>query len=152
SEGSAERVEALEALGDLHYLAFLGDAAWHTYGEALAELPDHDPAVARLAGKATRFSARFVGSMHEVPEIDVVQRMIERGLAAAPGAGPDRTLLLINQGFLVTQREGRRDEVADAAVHAAEAAATELGDVDLLSAAFDLVQTHQELVGRRGDA
>ncbi len=37
SEGGAERVEALEALGDLHYLAYFGDAAWRTYGEALAE-------------------------------------------------------------------------------------------------------------------
>ena len=152
SEGSAERVEALEALGDLHYLAFLGDAAWRTYGEALAELSDGDPAVARLAGKATRFSARFIGSMHEVPEVEAVHRMIERGLAAAPGPGPDRTLLLLNHGFLVTQREGRRDEVADAAVREAEAAATELGDVDLLSAAFDLMQTHEELSGRRGQA
>ena len=35
SEAGAERAEALEALGDLHYLAFLGDAAWRTYREAL---------------------------------------------------------------------------------------------------------------------
>ena len=51
-QAGAERAEALEALGDLHYLAFHGDAAWRTYCEALAELPEGDPAFARLAGKA----------------------------------------------------------------------------------------------------
>ncbi len=88
SEGSAERVEALEALGDLHYLAFLGDAAWRTYGEALEELSDRDPAYARVAGKATLFAARFIGTMHAVPDVDAVRRIIDRGLRAAPGRGP----------------------------------------------------------------
>jgi class 3 adenylate cyclase len=152
SEGKAERVEALEALGDLHYLAFLGDAAWHAYSEAQGELSDRDPALARLAGKATLFSARFIGSMHEVPEVDEVHRMIERGLVAAPTHGPERTLLLLNRGFLVVQRESRRDEAADAAVREAEDAAAQLGNADLLSAAFDLVQTYEELSGRRGQA
>jgi DNA-binding SARP family transcriptional activator len=152
SEGGGDRVEALEALGDLHYLAFLGDAAWRAYGEALAELADDDPAIARLAGKATLFSARFVGSMHDVPDADAVHRMIDRGLAAAPGQGPERTLLLVNRGFLVIQRDGLRGEAADAVVSEAAAAATELGDADLLSAALDLVQTHEELSGRRGDS
>ena len=108
---SAERVESLEALGDLHYLAFLGDAAWRTYGEALAELSDGDPAFARLAGKATLFSTRFLGTMHELPEVEAVRRIVERGLLAAPGPGRERTLLLVNRGFLLSQREGRRDEV-----------------------------------------
>jgi class 3 adenylate cyclase len=152
SEGSAERVEALEALGDLHYLAFLGDAAWRTYGEALAELSHRDPASARLAAKATLFGARFIGSMHDLPEVETVRDVIERGLLAAPAPGPERTLLLLNRGFLVIQREGRRDDEVDVLVRDAAAAADELGDADLLSAALDLVQTHEEQRGRRGDS
>jgi class 3 adenylate cyclase/DNA-binding SARP family transcriptional activator/tetratricopeptide (TPR) repeat protein len=152
SEGGAERVEALEALGDLHYLAFLGDAAWRTYGEALEELSDRDPAYARLAGKATLFGARFLGTMHELPEVDAVRRVIEQGLLAAPNPGPERTLLLVNRGFLVVQREGCRDDPADAAVREAAAAAEELGDADLLSAALDLVGAHEEEHGRYGEA
>ncbi len=150
SEGGAERVEALEALGDLYYLAFLGDAAWRTYGEALEEVADGGLACARLAGKATLFSARYVGSMDELPDVEAVRRLIERGLLAAPAPGPERTLLLINRGFLVNQRESSRD-AADAAVREAETAAEALDDVDLLSAALDLVQVHVEQTGRRGD-
>ncbi len=52
SEGAAERVEALEALGDLQYIAFHGDAAWRTYCDALREMDDRDLAYARAAGKA----------------------------------------------------------------------------------------------------
>jgi tetratricopeptide (TPR) repeat protein len=147
SRGAAERVEALEALGDLHYLAFLGDAAWQTYGEALAALPTGDPAAARLAAKATLFGARFTGTMNEPPEVGAMHQVIEQGLLAAPTLGRDRALLLINRGFVVVQREGRRD---DAAVREAATAAEELGDADLLSAALDLVQAHEEEGGRFG--
>jgi class 3 adenylate cyclase len=152
SEGSAERAEALEALGDLHYLAFLGDAAWRTYGEALAELSDRDPAFARVAGKATMFGSRFIGTMDELADIDAVRHIIERGLLAAPTHGPERTLLLVNRGFLVLQREGRRGDAADAAIREAAAAAEELGDDDLLSAALDLLQAHGEDGGRYSQA
>jgi class 3 adenylate cyclase/DNA-binding SARP family transcriptional activator len=152
SEGGAERVESLEALGDLQYLAFLGDAAWRTYSEALAELPDTDPALARLAAKATAFSTRFLGTMNELPEVDDVRRVIDRGLAAAPARSRERTLLLVNRGFLLVQRELRRDGATDAAVREAAAAAEQLGDPDLLSAALDLVAEHVAYAGRHGDA
>jgi DNA-binding SARP family transcriptional activator/class 3 adenylate cyclase len=152
SDGPAERVESLEALGDLEYLAFLGDAAWHTYVEALAELADGDAAYARLAGKATLFSTRFLGTMQTLPAIETVRGIVERGLLAAPEPGAERTLLLVNRGFLLVQRDGRRDEAAEATVREAEAAAEELGDPDLLSAALDLVATHEEDDGRYGDA
>ena len=150
SQGPAERVEALEALGDLHYLAFLGDDAWRTYGEALEEVAEGDLAFARLAGKATLFAARFVGSMQELPEVETARGVIERGLAAAPAAGPERTMLLLNRGFLLTQRVDPRDDEAYAAVSEAAAAAEALGDPDVLSAALDLMQMHEELTGRRG--
>jgi class 3 adenylate cyclase/DNA-binding SARP family transcriptional activator/pimeloyl-ACP methyl ester carboxylesterase/tetratricopeptide (TPR) repeat protein len=152
SEGGAERVEALEALGDLHSLSFHGDAAWRTYGDALAELSDGDPGVARLAWKATLPAVRFVGSMHDVPDIEAVREVIELGLRAAPTPGRERTLLLLNRGFLVRQRESRDDADAEAAVREAEAAAEELGDADVLSVALDLVQIHEDMAGRRGES
>ena len=152
STGGAERVESLEALGDLQYLAFLGDAAWRSYSDALAELADGDPAFARLAGKATLFSTRFLGTMQVLPEIGHVRRVVERGLAAAPASGRERALLLANYGFLLVQREGDRGEAADTAVREAAAAAAELGDPDLLSAALDLVATHEENAGLYGRA
>jgi DNA-binding SARP family transcriptional activator/class 3 adenylate cyclase len=152
SEAGPERVESLEALGDLQYLAFLGDAAWRSYSEALAELSDGDPALARLAGKATLFSTRFLGTMQELPAIDAVRDLVERGLAAAPAHSRERTLLLANRGFILVQREGRRDEATAAAVREAAAAAEALGDPDLRSAALDLVATHDENAGRYGEA
>jgi class 3 adenylate cyclase len=152
SRGRDERVEALESLGDLYYLAFLGDAAWRTYGEALAELQDGDLRSARLAGKATLFAARYIGSMHELPDVETVRAVIEPGLRAAPAPGPERAILLVNRGFLLAQRIDPFDEEAEAAVREAAAAAEALGDPDILSAALDLVQMHEELSGRRGDS
>jgi class 3 adenylate cyclase len=151
SEGAAERAEALEALGDLHYLAFLGDAAWSTYREALAELAEDDPAFPRLAGKAALFPARWVGTMHQLASTDEVHRLIEAGLRGAPEHGRERTLLLVNRAFLFVQRETRRDEEAYAAVSAAAAAAEELGDADLLSGALDLVEAWNVEAGRYGE-
>jgi DNA-binding SARP family transcriptional activator len=149
SEGASERVEALEALGDLQQLAFLGDGTWQTYGEALAELSDGDPAVARIAGKATLCAARFIGAMQDIPDVDTVRAVIDRGLRAAPPSGPDRTQLLINRGFLIRQREKRDDTTA---VHEAIVAAEQLGDPDLLSAALDLAGNDEEQAGRHGAA
>jgi class 3 adenylate cyclase len=150
SEPGAEQVEALEALGDLHYLAFLGDDAWRAYGEALAALSDRDPAFARLAGKAALFGARWIGTMSELPGTDEVRRLIDGGLRAAPEEGPERTLLLVTRGFLLVQRESRRDEEAEAAVREALASAERLGDPDLLSGALDLAQAWEMEHGRYG--
>ncbi len=151
SEGSAERVEALEALGDLHYLSFLGDAAWRTYGEALGALGSRSRVCApRRQGHALRGS--LPRDRASLPDVDSVRRIIDRGLRAAPGRGPDRTRLLVNRGFLITQRENRRDEAADAAVREAVGAAEELGDADLLSAALDLMQANAQEGGRHGES
>ena len=149
SEGAAERVEALEALGDLQYLAFLGDETWQTYGEALGELSDGDPVAARIAGKATLCAARFVGTMQDIPDVETVRGVIDRGLLAAPPSSRERTLLLINRGFLIRQREKRDDTTA---VREAIAAAEQLGDPDLLSAALDLAGNDAEQAGRHGEA
>ena len=152
SEGGAERVEALEALGDLHYSAFLGDAAWRAYSEALAELSDLDAVYARLAGKAALLGARWIGTMHDLPESEEVRRIIDAGLRGAPAHGRERALLLVDRGFLLLQREHRRDDQAEAAVREAVSAAEELGDANLLSPALDLAQTWEIDWGRYGDA
>jgi class 3 adenylate cyclase len=152
SEGAAECVEALEALGDLYYLAYIGDAAWRAYADALAAVQEDDPAFARLAGKAALFGARWLGTMHELPTIDELDAIIGAGLRAASGHGPERTRLLVDRGFMLLQREGREDDVVEAAVREAEAAAEELGDADLLSSALDLVQAYELGNGRYGDA
>jgi class 3 adenylate cyclase len=150
SEAGAEQVEALEALGDLHYLAFIGDDAWRTYREALAVVPEGDPAYARLAGKAALFGARWIGTMRDLAPLDEVRQLIDSGLRAAPDESPDRTRLLVTRGFLLVQREARRDEEAEAAVREALAAAEHSGDPDLLSGALDLAQAWELDGGRYG--
>ena len=75
----------------------------------------------------------------------------EAGLAGAPEAGRERTVLLVDLGFLLHQREHRRDEEAETAVREAAAAAEELGDPDLLSTALDLLQSWETDRGRYGE-
>jgi class 3 adenylate cyclase/tetratricopeptide (TPR) repeat protein len=153
SEGAAERVEALEALGDLYYIAFNGDEAFRAYRGALDELTAEDPEIARLAGKAALFGARWMGAAHELASVEDLGALIEAGLdAARPSMTWERALLLIDKGFLLAYREQRRDSVAEAAVREAERAAEELGDPDLLSAALDLVESWVKDGGRYGDA
>jgi class 3 adenylate cyclase len=153
SAPGAERVEALEALGDLHYLAFNGDEAFRAYRDALAELSGDDPAFARLAGKAALFGARWIGAAHDLPPTEEVLGIIDAGLhSAGPGRERERTLLLADKGFLYAFREKRRDAVAEAAVQEAARAAEQLGDPDLLSAALDLVQAWDIHLGRYGNA
>jgi class 3 adenylate cyclase len=153
SKGAAERVEALEALGDLYYIAFNGDGAFRAYRDALAELSVDDPAFARLAGRAALFGTRWVGAVHDLAPSEEVVRIIDAGLdAAGPGEKRERVLLLIDKGFFVSYRENRRDEVAETAVLEAARAAEELGDPDLLSAALDLQQAWESGGGRCGEA
>jgi class 3 adenylate cyclase len=153
SKRGDERVDALEALGDLHYITFNGDRAWRAFCEALDELPVRDSRYARLAGKACLFGARWVGAIHEQPEVDEVERLVDAGLEAlGPADESERVLLLVDKGFLLTGRQRRKDEAAVAAVRAAKDAAEELDDPDLLSAALDLAQGWEASQGRWGAA
>jgi class 3 adenylate cyclase/DNA-binding SARP family transcriptional activator len=144
-----ERLEALEALGDLHYLK--GDDAWRAYGEALAELAEDDPAYARIAAKAAEFACRWVGTMQQLPEVEDVRRVIEAGLGSALPSSHERAMLLVLRGWLAVQREGIRGHAARAAVEEALAAAEALDDPDLLSAALDLSEAEHMHVGRYGE-
>jgi hypothetical protein len=153
SEGGAERVEALEALGDLQYIAFNGDEAFRAYRGALDGLAPEHPAFARLAGKAALFGARWVGTTHELAPIEEVAALIDAGLeAAAPSMVRERTLLLIDRGCLLAFRQARHDRAAEAAVREAERAAEALDDANLLSAALDLMTAWEQNVGRIGEA
>lgn len=153
SEGGAERVEALEALGDLHYIAFIGDDAFRAYRDALDEITAEHPDFARLAGKAALFGARWVGAAHQLAPPEEVDAIIEAGLeAAGPGLERERTLLLIDRGFLLAYRKQGRSSAAQKAVREAERAAEEQEDPNLLSAALDLVEAWEKDGGRYGDA
>jgi class 3 adenylate cyclase/tetratricopeptide (TPR) repeat protein len=152
SEGSSERVEALEALGDLQYIAFNGDEAARAYREALSVITPAHADFARLAGKTALFGARWTGASHELAPVDEVGAIIEAGLeAAGPHTGRERTLLLIDKAFLLAYRTQGRDDAAESAVREAERAAVELDDPNLLSAALDLVESWQKYDGRHGD-
>jgi class 3 adenylate cyclase len=153
SEAGAERVEALEALGDLFYIAFNGDEAFRAYRDALAELTAEQSDFPRLAGKAGLFGARWVGAAHRVAPAEEFAALIEAGLeAAGPDMARERALLLIDKGFLLAYRERRRDATAEAAVREAERAAEELDDANLLSPALDLVDAWEKYGGRYGEA
>jgi class 3 adenylate cyclase len=149
SQAGAERVEALEALGDLHY--HVGDAAWRAYADALAELSEDDPAFPRLAGKAAQFGARWLGTMAEPPSIDEVRTLIEAGLHTARPSSRERALLLVAEGFLRVQREHSVDDTADAVVDDAVSAAEACGDADVLSGALDLAEAREMYRGRYGE-
>jgi class 3 adenylate cyclase len=149
SQKAEERLEALEALGDLHYMS--GDDAWRAYVDALDELSEDDPAYPRIAAKAAEFACRWVGTMQQLPPIEDVRGVIDGGLRVALPSSPERALLLIVRGWLVVQREGLRGADALAVVEEALAAAEALDDPDLLSAALDLAEANHMHEGRYGE-
>ena len=145
SRGSAERIEALEALGDLYALASKGESAWATFVEALGEvttrLPIDDEALARLASKASIVPTRFEASMDKVAlPADEIERVIQAGLRSAPpGDSRAGTLLLVSKAFLraagYVPLDGEGHIAAEEAVRSAE----RMNDMNLMSAALDAV-------------
>ena len=147
-----ERLDALEALGDLYYLTFDGDAAWKAYRLALAEAPDQSRTFARLAAKAGLF-ARWTGMMQNPAAVDELSALITAGLAAAGDENSaERTLLLVDRAFLLAHHQGRTDAETEDAVRACVAAAEALVDPDLLSAAYDSLHAWETENGRYGEA
>lgn len=158
SRGSIERVEALEALGDLYALASKGEPAWETLVEALGEVtalvPIDDGALARLASKAAIVPTRFEASMDKValPAEDV-ERVIQAGLRSAPdGDSRARTLLLVSKAFLRGAGYVPLDEEGHLAAEEALRSAERMKDVNLISAALDAVGQLKMADGRYGDA
>lgn len=154
SVGGAERVEALEALGDAFYLALRGNPAWNAYKAALSELREmssDESTLARLAAKAAMIPTRWIGTMEEEVTATEVDRLIEAGLqAAGPEDGRERAMLLSARAFLAGTAD-RPAEAADTAARDAVAMAERLADPDLVSAAMDALAVLLWPTGRFGE-
>jgi class 3 adenylate cyclase len=133
-----EKVQALEALGDTH---FLGENAWQAYTDGIAKLlakrADDHATIGRLCAKAAVIVTRWRGSMLRPPDIDDIKRLINMGLEHA--REPDRALLLASQAFLQIMGYEPLDESASVAAKEALEIAEETGDPNLISAALDAV-------------
>jgi class 3 adenylate cyclase len=148
SPGHAERIEALEVMGDLYYRAFHGDGAWAAYREALEELDESDEAFARLAAKAAIIPGRWLGSVAELPDFEELDELVDRGLVAAgEAASRDRAVLLITRAFMQLQYL-RRDDRLEPALQEGLEIAERLDDADLLSMGLDAMMSWVEGDGR----
>jgi class 3 adenylate cyclase len=147
-----ERLEALEALGDLSAAAHAGDDAWRAYGDGLALAGEDTVAEGRLAAKAAVQATRWYGGMREHPSVDELERLIDRGLAATGEADSVwRALLLMSRGFELVwgfpEAQGRSQDAAQAALAIAE----RLDDPNLLSGSLDAVGSLLLARGRYGE-
>ncbi|MFN2388280.1 MAG: AAA family ATPase [Actinomycetota bacterium] len=143
SSPGPERIEALEALGDIYYMTFEGDSAWKMFCEALGDLDRLDsrrPEVeARLAAKAALIATRFAGALQQEVPTERITTLIARGLAAAgPGDSRERCMLLMSQaGLWVSDHERVSGDAAGSAREAVRIAES-LNDADLVSATLDI--------------
>ena len=139
SNPGAERVEALEAVGDLHN-PHDGDSAWAAYLEALTELgPSGDTkGIARLAAKASVVPTRWRGQMQQAPSKQEIDRVLALGLSAAgPGDLREMALLQSSKAWAQIQGYSERDNEGWEAARYALRVAEELDDADLMSSALD---------------
>jgi class 3 adenylate cyclase/tetratricopeptide (TPR) repeat protein len=147
-----ERVEALEAVGDLCDLTLQGDGAWKAYTDAIAELEDDQAGFGRLAGKAAVMATRWYGVMQTHPPSEDIDHLIDRGLkAVGEGDSHERASLLTARAFLQEQY-GPRDEAGEQAARDAVEIAERLSDPDLLSGALDALASWPLFQGRHGEA
>jgi class 3 adenylate cyclase len=150
SLGAAETVEALEVLGDTH---FLGENAWQAYTDAisksLAKRPDDRATIGRLCAKATVIVTRWRGSMLRTPDVKEIKALIDLGLQHAEE--PDRALLLASKAFLQFMGYERVDATATEASREALEIAERNGDPNLISAALDAVAGCLMPSGRYGE-
>lgn len=154
SRNALEASRAAEALGEAHFFAYQGDAAWRALKEAIdlrAEEEDPagpDPEIARLCARALQLAVRWPGAMQARPDEVMVLRYLHLGMDHAPPRSEESIRLLTMQGFwqhafprpdedlrshLVTPEESLRS--GESAVATARA----MGRSDLESAALDAV-------------
>ncbi|MDQ3956335.1 MAG: AAA family ATPase [Actinomycetota bacterium] len=142
SEG-AERIEALEALGDSYYVTFDSDGAWSCYCEAITALddPETDPvATTRLCAKAAIVPTRWWGSMREPPDVGLIRQTIAKGLQANGDRNTkELSILLSSKTFLQIMGYEPIDEAGKRAAQQACDIAESLDDPDLLSLGLDAV-------------
>ncbi len=95
-----ERVDALEALGETAFTAYLGDLGWRSFREA-ALLLDAAPGadgerVAYLAARATEVPQRWPGSMRgDVPTEAEVREILDLGMASLPPGDSEARVRLL---------------------------------------------------------
>lgn len=141
SQPGAERVEALEAIGDLYLLTHRSQGAYEAYRDALKEQRETDPSndreVARLASKAAIVATRWWGTMDQLPPEAELQDLIETGLdACRTERNASKARLLSSRSFasfLGFQFAQDGTETARAAVGLAE----ETREANLISMAHD---------------
>ena len=141
SEPGSEKVEALEAIGDLYLLTHRSQGAYEAYRDALteqhAEGVEDSRAVARLAGKAAIVATRWWGTMDQLPPEEELRDLIRQGLdACGSERNTSRARLLASHSFacaLGFDFASEATETARAAVQVAE----ESGEADLISMAHD---------------
>jgi class 3 adenylate cyclase/tetratricopeptide (TPR) repeat protein len=140
SDGGVERMEALEALGDLFAAVHAGTPAWRAYGDALESAGDDRESVGRLAAKAAIQATRWYGGMSEHPTGQELERLIERGLEATGEADSVwRALLLMSRGFELVWGYPEGAHGSEEAAREALAVAERLDDPNLLSGSLDAV-------------
>ena len=152
---SRDRIDTLEALGDIYHLSSKGDDAWAAFSDALEEASANkadNVVVARIAAKAAIIPTRFVGLMDTSLPPERVRKTIDVGLAATDDVrSRERSLLLLSRAFLQAQGYEEPDEHGKHDAEAALDIAEELGDPDLISGALDAIAGQLYSEGRHGD-
>ena len=132
-----ERLEVLEMLGDICYLASHGDRAWSSYMQALEECDTSTASaedLGRISAKAALLATRFAGTMHEPVPHEKVSAVVNRALEGPSPNDADKAKLLLSSAILRAEnREAGAREVADEALDLAR----RLDDPDLMSAGID---------------
>ncbi|MDH5280643.1 MAG: AAA family ATPase [Thermoleophilia bacterium] len=151
SPAGTERVEALEALGDLSAATHAGDVAWRAYGDAL-EAVDDEETLGRLAAKAAVQATRWYGGMTEHPTREALERLIARGLEATGDSDSVwRALLLMSRSFELIWGYTEDARSSEDAARMALAIAERLDDPNLLSGSLDAVGSLLLARGLYGD-
>ena len=151
SPAGPERVEALEALGDLSAATHAGDAAWRAYGDAL-EAVDDEETLGRLAAKAAVQATRWYGGMTEHPTREALELLIARGLEATGESDSVwRALLLMSRSFELIWGYTEDARSSEDAAQMALAIAERLDDPNLLSGSLDAVGSLLLARGLYGD-
>lgn len=141
SEEGAERVDALETLGDLFCTTGGMDGAWQVYTEGLqqaGELPPDGTSPARLAAKAAIVATRFENMMKTPLSAEEVNGAIKKGLEAL-GDQEDGHLSILLASKAIMQSVGYEpmDEEGERAAVRSLEVAEKVGDPDTISIAID---------------
>ena len=147
----AERVEALEFLGEAH---LVGDRAYRAFREAMAIVEDSEEPdkalLGRLAAQAVIVPTRYRGSMLNVPSRTELLDLIDRGMEVADDS--DLARLLAARAFMQLMVYEDLTDDGRKAVREALEIAERMGDADLISLVLDAVAGCHKYDGLYGEA